>query len=49
MVFWDIVPFSLVARYQHFRGTCRMCHLPEDVCSSLQRNVGGCIPKYMAA
>jgi hypothetical protein len=30
MVLWDVVPCSLVDRYQHFRGTCCSISCPES-------------------
>jgi hypothetical protein len=49
-VFWDVIPLSLVARYQCFRGTCCL-HLqdPEGRGSTFLRNIGTWLPEYTAS
>lgn len=32
VVFWDMAPFSLVEKYQHFKGTCSLHPLPKHWC-----------------
>jgi hypothetical protein len=46
MIFYDIMPFSLIVGCQYFVG--RRSVYPVYIDSSVFRNVGACLPEYSA-